>query len=461
MGLFSRLFDRKFERPAVRRFDGAAGGRRASGMGTFGRINPEVAAAGASLRSRAAYLAANNPWISQGVANWTGALVGAGIQPTSRHPDKLIRRALNAHFEAWAAEADAEGRTDFWGLQAQLSQSMVTAGEGLALLIDTDEGPRLRALPPELLDESKTSELPDGRAIFGGVEVDANGRRVAFHIIPERPASVFANYAPAQRIDADSVLHVFKPIGPGQLRGVSWLAPVVLPASDFDALCDALLVGAKVSAMFAGFVTNQNAVGGEDPFEGEDVPSLEPGTLQRLGGGWDIKFASPQQAQQIDSFLKLNLRQLAAGLGLPDHLLSGDLSGANYSSLRAGLLPFRQRVEQIQYQILVPQLLAPTWRAVIRHGILTGQIDAPDFEQTPGLYLRADWLPPAFMQVDPMKQVQADIAELEAGLTSRRKLVAARGWNPDDLEDEIAAERTSDASEDRTDRTGAPLHGEP
>lgn len=436
------LLDRRTDKPTMtRRFDGAPGGRRALGMGSFGRINPEVGAAGASLRSRAAYLANNNPWLSQAVSNWTGALVGSGIQPTARHPDKVTRRALNAYFEQWATEADAEGRTDFWGLQAQIAQGMVTVGEGLALLIDTDEGPRVRALPPELLDESKTVELPNGRAIFAGVEVDANGRREAFHIIPERPASVFANYAPAQRIDAANVLHVFKPIGPGQLRGVSWLAPVVLPASDFDQLCDALLVGAKTSAMFAGFVTNQNAVGGEDPFEGEDVPSLEPGTLQRLAGGWDVKFTSPQQAQQIDAFLKLNLRQLAAGLGLPEHLLSGDLSGANYSSLRAGLLPFRQRVEQIQYQILVPQFLAPAWRAVIRHGILTGEIDAPDFEQNPGLYLRADWLPPAFMHVDPMKQVQADIAELEAGLTSRSKLVASRGWNPDDLENELTAEK--------------------
>lgn len=50
-------------------------------------------------------------------------------------------------------------------------------------------------------------------------------------------------------------------------------------------------------------------------------------------------------------------------------------------------------------------------------------------------------LPPAFMQVDPMKQVQADAAELEAGLTSRRKLVAARGWVIEDLDSELAAER--------------------
>lgn len=40
----------------------------------------------------------------------------------------------------------------------------------------------------------------------------------------------------------------------------------------------------------------------------------------------------------------------------------------------------------------------------------------------------------------PAKQVQADVAEFEAGLTSRRKLVAARGWSLEDLDAEIAAD---------------------
>lgn len=407
-------------------------------MGTFGRINPETAAAGPALRSRASYLAMNNPWISQAVANWTGALVGSGIQPAARHPDASTREALNRYFADWCSRADAEGRTDFAGLQVAIADSMVKAGEGVALISETADGPRLRILPPELLDETKSVELNDGRAIFSGVELSATGRRDAYWIVPERPGKVWQTYAPSVRIEAESVLHVFKSLAPGQLRGVSWLAPVILPASDFDKLCDALLKGAQVAAMHAGFITDLNGSG--EPYDGE-TPSLEPGALIRLPNGTDIKFNSPAQSQQVAEFLRLNLRQLAAGLGLPDHLLSGDLSGANYSSLRAGLLPFRQRVEQVQYTIFVPQFLAPVWRAVILHGILSGDLDAPDFESAPEAYLQADWLPPAFMQVDPMKQVQADKAELEAGLTSRRKLVAARGWILEDLDAEIAAEK--------------------
>lgn len=446
MGIFKLLIGRTAPTPtAVRRFDGAAGGRRGWGMGTFGRINPEVAAAGASMRSRAAYLATNNPWISQAVANWTGALVGPGITPSAMHSDPETRRALNTYFQEWAARADAEGRTDFWGLQAIAADSMVKAGESVALLAETPDGPRLRILPPELLDESKTVDIADGRAIFSGVELDAEGGRTAYWLLPERPGNPFGTSAPSVRVTAETVLHVFKPLAPGQLRGVSWLAPVILPASEFDQLCDALLLGAKVAAMHAAFLVDLNGTAG-DPYDGTEAggimeTGLEPGTMKRLPSGLDVKFNTPGQIAQIDAFLKLNLRQLAAGLGLPEHMLSGDLTGANYSSLRAGLLPFRQRVEQIQYGVLVPQLLAPVWRAVIRHGVLSGDIAAPDFEANPNSYLTAEWLPPRPMQVDPMKDVQSTVAEIEAGLTSRRKAVAERGWVLDDLNAEIAAEK--------------------
>ncbi|MFN3953403.1 MAG: phage portal protein [Pararhodobacter sp.] len=428
----SRLLGRTAPPLHVRRFDGAAGGRRGWGAGTFGRVGTETAAAGPTLRTRARYLANNNPWLAQAVANWTGALIGPGIEPTGE-PEAV------AVYNLWADLADADGRTDFRGLQAQIAQSMVVDGESFVQIIDSPEGPRLRVLPPELVDESMTADLCGGRFIVSGIEVNADGTRSHYHVLPGRPTDVFATSAQPVRIPANEILHIFKPLGPGQVRGVSWLAPVILPAGELDQLLDALLMGVKVAAMHAGFVVDLNGVGtSADLWEGEAQPSLEPGTMVRLPGGTDVKFNSPGQISEIGAFLRLNLQQLAAGLGLPEHLLSGDLTNANYSSLRAGLLPFRQRVEQIQYHTLVPQLLNPVWRAVQSWAAAAG--DLPGYEDDPRRFLTVEWLPPAFMQVDPLKAVQADIAEMEAGLTSRRKLVAARGWSLADLDAELAAE---------------------
>lgn len=443
---FAQTVRNLLTRPAavgpVRRFDGAAGGRRGWGMGAFGRTGPETSAAGASLRSRARYLAANNPWIANAVGNYVGALTGTGINPTPKHPDATVNADLTALWGQWGDDADADGRTDAWGLQAEVARCLVVDGEAFVQLLDTADGPRIRLLPSELVDESMTRDLAGGY-IVNGVEFSAEGQRVAYHVRPNRPTDHFATYAPPVRVPADQILHVMKPLGPGQVRGVSWLAPIILPASEFDQLCDALLMGTKVAAMFAGFLVDQNGAG--EPFDGTGQDGimetgLEPGTLKRLPSGFDVKFSAPGQTQEVAAFLRFNLQQLAAGLGLPEHLLSGDLTGANYSSLRAGLLPFRQRVEQIQYHVLVPQLLNPIRRRVVTWGVLSGALAAPDFEADPRAYLACEWLPPKPLQVDPEKDVKATVAEINAGLTSRRKAVAERGWNLEDLDAEIAAD---------------------
>lgn len=429
----------------VRRFDGAAGGRRGSGLGVFGPINSEVAAAGPSLRSRSRYLTANNPLIANAIRNLATAMTGTGITPTPKHPDAAVRKALMAAWRTWSDLADADGRTDANGLQAQIARAVLVDGEALLQIVRTDAGPRLRHLPAELLDESMTRPTEGGGYIYSGVEFSAAGERIAYHVFSARPDH-FATYAPPVRIPADEILHIFEPLAAGQVRGIPATASITLTASELDQLTDALLVGTKIAAMFAGFVVNQSDTSGDDPFGGDDQPSLEPGTLQKLPAGWDVKFATPQQAQQTGEFVKAQIRSLAAGLGVPAHWIDGDLSGANFSSLRAGLLPVRARIEQLQYLCLVPQLLTPIWREVVEQAALSG--DLPGYEDDPAAFQAVEWLPPAFMQVDPAKQVQADAAELEAGLTSRRKLVAQRGWSLEDLDAELASEAATAPKKD-------------
>lgn len=422
------LLDRLFRRPQhVRRFDAAGGGRRGSGFGMFGRTQSEVSGAAVTVRSRARALAVNNSYVANGVANWVGSLIGAGIVPTGDAEAVAL-------FMEWADVADADGRTDFWGLQAEIARSLVIDGEAFIRVLATEDGLRLQLIPAELVDESRTAELADGGYIVSGIEFNGSGERVAYHVMPAKPSDVFATYAAPVRVPATEILHVFKPLGIGQVRGISWLAPIVVPANELDAIVDGLAVGVKIAALHAGFLIDLNGSG--EPFDGDDI-SLEPGTLRRLPTGVDIKFSSPQQANEVASFLRFNLQMLAAGLGLPEHMLSGDLTNANYSSLRAGLLPFRQRVEQLQYHVLVPQLLNPVWRRVMTLATLTGDMDSLP---------KAEWLPPAWQQVDPEKAAKADAAELAAGLTSRRKLVAARGWAIADLDAEIASDRAREKS---------------
>lgn len=416
-----------------RSLDAATGGRRGGGLGTFGPVNSEVAAGLSLVGSRAAYQAVNNPYIVNAVNNLDAALVGTGARPNARSDQ---RRQLHFSFERFAEAADYSGRTNFGGLQSQIARDMIIRGEGLAVLHNTADSLQIQVIPPDHLDAAKTEILGDGRQIVQGVEFDAAGRRVAYWIFPERPHSVFADHTPAVRVDAADVLHVFHPIAPGQVRGLSWLAPAILTSSEFEQYRDALLLAAKMGAMNAAFITDTSDTGGEEDLFSE--PVWEPGAITRLPLGTDVKFSAPEQLKDAPALMRMNLQALAAALGVPEFLLSGDLTGANYSSLRAGLIPFRARIDQVQHNTLVPQFLRPVWRRWLALEILAGRIDAP--ADTP-----CDWIMPRPQQVDPAKDLAATEKALALGLTSRTHAINELGWNADDIDEEIQADRARES----------------
>ena len=441
----ARLFRRTEPAQQRRSFDAATGGRRGQAFRSFGPTSAETLAAAGPVRSRARHAFANNGYVANGVSAIVGESVGAGIEPASAHPDTELRPILNSTFLSFAEEADAEGRTDLRGLLAQMVQACVVDGESFATIKDDPEGLRVRLIPAEMVDEALTRDLGEGGYIAAGIEFDARGRRVAYHVQPHRPTELFPTAGEPVRIPAEDVLHLMRPLGPGQVRGVSWLAPVLLTVNELDQLQDALLVGAKIAAMHAGFVVDQNNLSGSGPFpDASDLTdiSLEPGVVRVLPAGTDIKFNSPNEARESIAFAKLTLGQIAAGLGVPQHLLDGDLSDANYSSLRAGLLPFRQKVEQFQYHCIVPQALNPLWRRAMAREYLAERLDLEALEPA----FKVEWLAPRAMQVDPQKDTEALIAQINAGLTSRTQAVASLGWSAADLDAEIAADKERESA---------------
>ena len=428
---------------AVRRLDAAAGGRRGGGMGTFGQINPEIGAGAALTRSRARYLANNHTFLSNGVGNWVSALVGSGIRPTPRNDDAEMRQAASRAFETWAEEADAAERTDFWGLQADIARHLVVDGEALILFHGDADGLRLQVVAPEQLDEAKTTELGGGRMIVSGVEFDAQGRRVAYWILPHRPHSTYTDFAPSVRFDAADVLHIMRPLGAGQVRGLSWLAPAVLSASELDQLMDALLVGAKTSAMFAGFLTDMNQTGAI-PFDGDQTggildTGLEPGTLKVLPAGMDVKFSAPDAAKDspaLPADEPSGPRRRPGAPGTPS--VRGPHERELFESPgRASALPGAGGTDAIR-DAGPPVPFGPSgvdgWQRKSCLGGSPYPRTSPPSGSCPG---RCKWT--------PQKDMVAVKEALALGLTSRTKAVNELGWNADDLDAEIAADRAREA----------------
>ncbi|WP_303699587.1 phage portal protein [Brevundimonas naejangsanensis] len=441
MGLFSRVR----RAPQRRRFDAAATGRGWSQQRSFRSLNLETLQAFATVRARARHAYANDPHIRAAVEAWVTALAGAGARPQPGHPDAARREAIIAALDDWADVADISARSDFWGQQAEFVRSMVIDGEALVQLLDTADGLRLRHLPTELLDESETRVGEGGAYTLGGVEFDRHGRRVAYWIRPEVPAA-HLTWTPAERVDARDVLHIFRPLAAGQVRGISWLAPVLLTAHEVDKLADALTVGAQVAAAYAGILQDNSLTGAELTDEGRSDPiadgaPLVPGTIRVIGVDQTLTLTTPPQAQMTLAFLESRIRSIASGAGVPAHLVSGDLSKANYGSLRADMVAFRQRCEVIQYGTIAPQLLRPVYARAVTSLILSGDLDASDFEAARRDWLRADWLFPAPPWIDPAKDAAAEALLVQHGFKSRSQVIAERGWSPEAIDAQISADR--------------------
>lgn len=448
----SNLFSKQGNGGA-RSFDASGSGRRWDKAGTIDNLNSTILSSSTIAARRASYYARNNPWVGSAVSSLVGNAVGTGIVPRSQHPNPAVRAAIHRLWNGWQQRADASGLVDFYGLQALAVRSMVEGGEAFA---------RFRTrLPTDGFDVPFQVELIDrdqvplsrffergGNRVRAGIEFDPIGRRVAFHVLPNRPGDPFAPLVGTAldtvRVDATEMVHLFDPLAAGQLRGISWLAPVLLRLHELDQFEDAALVKAKVQALFAGFVVDPDGTvaGQNDGSAQNGILDLvfEPGTLAPLPPGTDIRFSDPKGDTAYSEFVRTHLRAIAAGVGCTYENMTGDYSATNYSSARAALVENRRRLERLQHGVIVHQFCKPVWERFVRVAVLSGALPAPDFDANAADYLSSEWLPPKFDYVDPVKDVKAEIEAINAGLKSRSQAISERGYAAEDIDAQIKAD---------------------
>src|SRR5690606_18458975 len=113
-----RVIARQAFETLTRGYDGAAKGRRTDGWRTPGSsADTEIGMAGALLRDRMRDLVRNNPHAAKAVAVLVNNIIGAGIMPRAASGDEKLDRKVDALFERWTADCDADGQLDFYGLQ--------------------------------------------------------------------------------------------------------------------------------------------------------------------------------------------------------------------------------------------------------------------------------------------------------------------------------------------------------
>ena len=111
-------------------FDAGQQHRRLRGFrATRAHVNALIAASGPDITARARWLVRNNGYAVNAVESWAANTVGDGIKPISKIADAARKEELQRLWLAWTDEADAEGLTDFYGLQRRAAREVFLAGE--------------------------------------------------------------------------------------------------------------------------------------------------------------------------------------------------------------------------------------------------------------------------------------------------------------------------------------------
>ena len=246
------------------------------------------------------------------------------------------------------------------------------------------------------------------------------------------------------RVPASEIVHLYRPLRPGQIRGEPWLARALIKLHDLDQYDDAELQRKKTAAMFAGFITRlapDDNLLGVGKGGSESTVEFEPGTMQILEPGEDVKFSEPADVgSSYAEFLRMQFRAVAAAMGITYEMLTGDLTQVNYSSIRAGLLEFRRRCEAIQHSVIVHQLCRPIWQAWLDQALLDGSLTLPGYSKRLRDYRAVKWIPQGWQWVDPKKEFEAMKTAIRSGLLSRSQAISGFGYDAEDMDREIAAD---------------------
>ena len=426
-----------------------------------------------TLRQRARMLYMAAPVATSAIKTNRTNVIGCGLQLKSRinrvklgltpEQAKEWQRKAEEEFELWAGNkrnCDAIGVNNFYTAQQLALASCLVSGDVIALLkyeepttlnpyglrfhmIEADRvsTPSQLTAGSSFFANMTQGQTKEGNRIYDGVEVDDNGRIVAYWIRNTYPFQQTSDLTDWQRVLAvgektglPNVLHVMETERPEQYRGVSYLAQVIEPLLQMRRYTDSELTAAVVESFFTAFIKTA-ADPNENPFNetiGDDVESVSsdpndyemgPGQVNFMKPGEDVVFGDPKRpAGGFDGFIIAISKQAGAALEIPADLLLKSFN-ASYSASRAALLE-AWKAFKMRREWFVDDFCRPLYEVWMAEAVARGRIIAPGFFSDPAIraaWLGSEWIGPTQGQLDPVKEITAEKMACEEGFSTREQ----------------------------------------
>jgi lambda family phage portal protein len=428
-------------------YDAASKGRRTYGWKAPGTAADSAAGANrARLRNLSRDMIRNRSLAARGQAVVTGNVVGTGIMPSVRMADgddaTAAMEVIRDHLLTPAI--DVYGVNALPGIQTQIMNTVFADGEVLVRrrMRDLRFEPGLQ-LPFQVqvleVDHLDETIFTNGQnEVIDGIEYGPTGKAVAYHLFDQHPGDnrrITSGRFTSTRVPAQQILHIRRLDRPGQMRGVPWLAPVMMTLGELSDYQEAQILKQRIAALLAFFVE-----AGEDGavYDGKDLAEIGPGSVVGLQAGQKMVASQPPTVDGYPDFMREGIRTIATGLGLTYESF-GDLTGVNFSSGRMGRMEMDRFIQVWQQQIIIGELC---------NGIAGWTLDTWPLVQIsrglPAAPKALEWTAPRRPLIDPSKEIGAAIEEIDAGLNSRQRKQREMGLDPD----VIARERAEDAARD-------------
>ena len=355
---------------------------------------------------------------------------------------------VKRRFGVWAASPDCDlaRQLDFYGLQGLAYLTMLESGDAAIITPRVQRSGQPARLALQLIEADRVCNVnrtANTATQVDGVEInDATGEAIALWVAKFHPGDNLHFNTTAQdwtrvamrgaQTGRRNALLIFKPLRPGQVRGIPLIAPILEPLKQLGRWSEAELNAAVISGINATFIKmdpdafdslyDEDAKGAIVDKASNWSGEVESGKAINLLPGEDISSPAPGRPNPaFDPFWMAMVRQIGMALELPYEVLVMHFQ-SSYSAARAALLMAYKSFKSDR-DLIAKMLCQPVFELWLADEVAEGRIRCPGFFQSEvvkAAWCAAIWTGDGPGSIDPAKEVDAAQKRVDLGISTKQ-----------------------------------------
>lgn len=442
------------QKQSLRRFIAASNNRFASMLPFASRINQDLKTDYIALVNRSREAAKNNDFVAGLLNNFGRSVIGSNgftLQCNFLQDDyvtadiianNIIEKLWDEYQRTIGGHVDTTGKIGGRDFDELVLRTFIVDGEVFIQKVDDPKakfGVRYCVIDSLDVDYAyNVNSTDEGGRIIMGVELDRNGKVIAYHV-RENPNDSY-NTGKRRAISADQIIHLFKRNFADQVRGYTMLAPMLFKLDQLETYAEAELIAARVQACSMAFYEDSGTSDADDEYgKGEELDTEEeviytemaPGQIAFAPKGKTVKqIQNNHPSINFGGFCKAVLRGLSNAIGISYNKATSDYEAVSYSSMRSAEISDRESYKIMQ-EFVIENWKEIQYREFLKY-VLLNKITFLPFEKIAKFY-NVKFVGRSFTWVDPLKEITAIKIKLDNNLIDPITVIEEQGLDVDDV----------------------------